>query len=70
MGCRWIQISFDPKMNLEINERLMFGIVNDKPIIRNEIKPCARIFIPRDGNTGAIDGSNVFIYIEDSNIFM
>ena len=52
-------------MNVEMNERIAFMLANDKSIRKNDNRPCARCFIPRDAHTGAYDGANVFYYVED-----
>ena len=39
-----------------MNERIAFIMANDRPIKRDDPRPCTRALLPRDGNTGAWDG--------------
>ena len=69
-GCRWMRTIFDFHQNFLFNERMMFVLANDRGIKRNDDKPCARVFIPRDAHTGATDGEGVYFYVNDCNTFM
>ena len=64
-GCRWIRMTIDPRLNILINERLLFLLVNNRPIRRNDNRACARAFVPRCEHTGAADTKFSYFYVED-----
>ena len=52
-------------MNIEINERIAFNLINDRGIPKDKTSPCARPFLVRDAQTRAWDGSHIYIYINE-----
>ena len=43
---------------------MFFLLTNDRPIKQNDIKPCARVLIPRCSHLGAIDGESAYFFVD------